>query len=97
MAKRLQAARNICLYCIKLFLASLDGGLSIIQALSSDLRNTWCKSMDEVHPANPNECLCRPPTLTGGGSWPTPEVVTKRGDFTAITKLAKDAIALAQT
>ena len=50
-----------------------------------------------VNAANLNEYLAVPAVLACGGSWLTPKAAIETGDFAAITKLAKEAIALAQS
>ena len=95
-ATELQQAWNMGLRTVKLFPASLVGGPKMIKALSSVFRDVKFMPTGGVNPANLNEYLAVPAVLACGGSWLTPADAIAKGDFGAITKLAKDAIAIAQ-
>lgn len=95
-ATELQQAWNLGLKTVKLFPASLVGGPKILKALSSVFRDVSFMPTGGVSAANLNEYLAVPAVLACGGSWLTPKAAIEAGDFTAITKLAKDAIAIAQ-
>lgn len=95
-ATELQQAWNLDLRTVKLFPASLVGGPKMLKALSSVFRDVRFMPTGGVSPANLNEYLAVPAVLACGGSWLTPSDAIAKGDFTAITKLAKDAIAIAQ-
>ena len=95
-ATELQQAWNMGLRTVKLFPASLVGGSKMIKALSSVFRDVKFMPTGGVSPANLNEYLAVPAVLACGGSWLTPADAIAKGDFGAITKLAKDAIAIAQ-
>ncbi len=95
-ATELQQAWNMGLRTVKLFPASLVGGPKMIKALSSVFRDVKFMPTGGVNPANLNEYLAVPAVLACGGSWLTPVDAIAKGDFGAITKLAKDAIAIAQ-
>ena len=94
-ATELQQAWNMGLRTVKLFPASLVGGPKILKALSSVFRDVRFMPTGGVNPANLNEYLAMPAVLACGGSWLTPKAAIEAGDFAAITKLAKDAIAIA--
>lgn len=96
-ATELQAAWNMGLRTVKLFPASLVGGPKILKALSSVYRDVRFMPTGGVSAANLNEYLAVPAVLACGGSWLTPKAAIESGDFAAITKLAKDAIAIAQS
>lgn len=95
-ATELQQAWNLGLRTVKLFPASLVGGPKMLKALSSVFRDVRFMPTGGVSPANLNEYLAVPAVLACGGSWLTPADVIAKGDFAAITKLAKEAIAIAQ-
>lgn len=95
-ATELQQAWNMGLRTVKLFPASLVGGPKILKALSSVFRDVRFMPTGGVSAANLNEYLAVPAVLACGGSWLTPKTAIEAGDFGAITKLAKDAIAIAQ-
>lgn len=96
-ATELQQAWNMGLRTVKLFPASLVGGPKMIKALSSVFRDVRFMPTGGVNPANLNEYLAVPAVLACGGSWLTPASAIEAGDFAAITKLAKDAISIAQS
>ena len=96
-ATELQQAWNMGLRTVKLFPASLVGGPKILKALSSVFRDVRFMPTGGVSPANLSEYLAVPAVLACGGSWLTPKDAIEAGDFAAITKLAKDAISIAQS
>lgn len=96
-ATELQQAWNLGLRTVKLFPASLVGGPKMLKALSSVFRDVRFMPTGGVSPANLNEYLAVPAVLACGGSWLTPKAAIEAGDFEAITTLAKDAIAIAQS
>ena len=96
-ATELQQAWNMGLRTVKLFPASLVGGPKILKALSSVFRDVRFMPTGGVSPANLNDYLAVPAVLACGGSWLTPKDAIEAGDFGAITKLAKDAIAIAHS
>jgi len=95
-ATELQRAWNMGLHTVKLFPASLVGGPKILKALSSVFRDVRFMPTGGVNPENLHEYLAVPAVLACGGSWLTPKAAIEAGDFSAITKLAKDAIAIAK-
>jgi len=68
----------------------------ILKALSSVFRDVRFMPTGGVNPENLHEYLAVPAVLACGGSWLTPKAAIEAGDFSAITKLAKDAIAIAK-
>jgi len=96
-ATELQQAWNMSLRIVKLFPASLVGGPKMAKALSSVFRDVRFMPTGGVNPANLNDYLAVPAVLACGGSWLTPKDAIEAGNFGAITKLAKDAIAIAQS
>ena len=96
-ATELQQAWNMGLRKVKLFPASLVGGPKILKALSSVFRDVRFMPTGGVSPANLHEYLAVPAVLACGGSWLTPKDAIEAGDFAAITKLAKDAISIANS
>ena len=94
-ATELQQAWNLGLRTVKLFPASLVGGPKMLKALSSVFRDVRFMPTGGVSPTNLPEYLAVPAVLACGGSWLTPADAIASGDFATITKLAKDAIAIA--
>lgn len=95
-ATELQSAWNMGLRTVKLFPASLVGGPKMLKALSSVFRDVEFMPTGGVSPANLKDYLDISAVLACGGSWLTPKDAIAKGDFDAITQLAKDAIAIAQ-
>ena len=95
-ATELQQAWNLGLRTVKLFPASLVGGPKMAKALSSVFRDVRFMPTGGVNTDNLKDYLAVPAVLACGGSWLTPKDAIERGDFGAITKLAQEAIAIAQ-
>jgi len=96
-ATELQQAWNMGLRTVKLFPASIVGGPKMLKALSSVFRDVRFMPTGGVNPVNLCEYLALPAVLACGGSWLTPQDAIETGNFSAITKLAKDAIAIAHS
>ena len=95
-ASELQHAWNMGLRTVKFFPASLAGGPKMLKALSSVFRDVRFMPTGGVSAANLNEYLDVPAVLACGGSWLTPKDAIAAGDFAAVTKLAKEALAIAK-
>jgi len=96
-ATEMQRAWNMGLRTVKLFPASIVGGTKILKALSSVFRDVRIMPTGGVNPDNLREYLAVPAVLACGGSWLTPKDAIAKGDYASITKLAKDAIAIARS
>ena len=94
-ASELQHAWNMGLRTVKFFPASLAGGPKMLKALSSVFRDVRFMPTGGVSATNLNEYLDVPAVLACGGSWLTPKDAIAAGDFAAVTKLAKGALAIA--
>jgi len=91
------SAYNMGLRTVKLFPASVVGGPKMLKALGSVYRDMRFMPTGGVNPQNLSDYLAVPSVLACGGSWLTPKAAIEAGDFAAITKLAKDAIAIANS
>ena len=96
-ATELQSAWNMGLRTVKLFPASLVGGPPMLKALSSVFKDVTFMPTGGVSPANLNDYLAIPAVLACGGSWLTPVDAIAKGDYSAITKLAQNAIKIANS
>jgi len=96
-ATELQQAWNFGLRTVKFFPASLAGGPKMLKALSSVFRDVQFMPTGGVNPQTLKDYLAVPAVLACGGSWLTPKDAIAAGDYAAITQLAKDAIAIAQS
>lgn len=92
----LQRAWNLGLRAVKFFPAGLAGGPKMLKAFSSVFRNMRFMPTGGVSAENLGEFLKIPSVLACGGSWLTPQSAIKDGDFAAITKLAREAAAVAR-
>jgi 2-dehydro-3-deoxyphosphogluconate aldolase/(4S)-4-hydroxy-2-oxoglutarate aldolase len=88
-------ARNMGLKLVKLFPASVVGGPKMLKALSAVYRDMRFMPTGGVNPQTLADYLAVPAVIACGGSWLTPKDAIEAGDFAAITKLAQDAIKLA--
>jgi len=96
-ATELQQAWNLGLRTVKFFPAGLAGGPKMLKTLSSVYRDVRFMPTGGVNAANLKDYLAVPAVLACGGSWLTPKDAIANGDFGTITKLAKEAIAIAQS
>ncbi len=95
-ATEVQRAHNMGLKAVKFFPASLAGGIPMLKALASVFGDMRFMPTGGVSAANLTEFLAVPSVLACGGSWITPADAIAAGDFKAVTKLAREAAAIAQ-
>ena len=91
-----QHAFNLGLDTVKFFPASIAGGIPALKALASVFRTMKFMPTGGVSPGNLADFLAVPAVLACGGSWLTPADKIAVGDYDAITKLAAEAVAIAQ-
>nr|WP_298930184.1 bifunctional 4-hydroxy-2-oxoglutarate aldolase/2-dehydro-3-deoxy-phosphogluconate aldolase [uncultured Erythrobacter sp.] len=96
-AGEVQRAYALGLREVKFFPASLAGGVPMLKALSSVFRDMRFMPTGGVSAANLTDFLQLPCVLACGGSWLTPKEAVAIGDYSQITKLASDAVAIAQS
>lgn len=94
-ATELQAAWNMGLRAVKFFPASIAGGPPALKAHGSVFGGMRFMPTGGVSPGNLSEYLALPQVLACGGSWLTPADAIERGDFDALTRLAREALAIA--
>ena len=92
----LQHAFNLGLDVVKFFPASIAGGVPALKALSSVFRTMRFMPTGGVSASNLAEFLAVPAVLACGGSWLTPKDAVAKGDFEAVTALAREAVAIAK-
>lgn len=90
-----QLAWNLGLKTVKFFPAGLVGGPPMLKALSSVFRGMKFMPTGGVSAANLRDYLAVPAVVACGGSWLTPATEIEAGNFSAITDLAREAIAIA--
>ena len=94
-ATEAQQAWNMGLRTLKFFPASLAGGPAMLKALSSVFRDVNFMPTGGVSVANLPDYLAVPSVLACGGSWLTPAKEIAAGNYDAITRLAAEAVAIA--
>lgn len=94
-ATELQKAWNLGLDTVKFFPAGLAGGTAMLKALAAVFRGVRFMPTGGVSAANLAEYLAVPAVVACGGSWLTPAEEIEAGNFTAITRLAQEALAIA--
>lgn len=94
-ASELQRAWNLGLDVVKFFPAGQAGGVAMLKALGSVFRKMQFMPTGGISAANLDDYLALPTVLACGGSWLTPASDIKAGNFEAVTRLAKEALAIA--
>ena len=94
-AGEVQRAYALGLRTVKFFPASLAGGVPMLKALGSVFREMKFMPTGGVSAANLGEFLALPHVIACGGSWLTPADAIAKGDYAAITKLAREAVVVA--
>ncbi|WP_246218624.1 bifunctional 4-hydroxy-2-oxoglutarate aldolase/2-dehydro-3-deoxy-phosphogluconate aldolase [Parasphingorhabdus halotolerans] len=93
-AGEVQRAYALGLRTVKFFPASLAGGVPMLKALSSVFREMRFMPTGGVSAANLADFLAVPSVIACGGSWLTPADEIAAGNYDAITKLAREAVAI---
>ncbi len=96
-ASEAQRAWNLDLRSVKVFPAGIAGGPALLKALSSVFREMKFMPTGGVSATNLAEYLTIPSVFACGGSWLTPADAVAVGDFEKISKLAKEAVQVANT
>jgi 2-dehydro-3-deoxyphosphogluconate aldolase / (4S)-4-hydroxy-2-oxoglutarate aldolase len=89
-------ARDQGFTLMKLFPAQQAGGIGMLKALGAPIPDVSFCPTGGVSPDNLRDFLALPNVAMAGGSWLTPADVLRDGDWARITKLAREATALAQ-
>ncbi|MDI9330870.1 MAG: bifunctional 4-hydroxy-2-oxoglutarate aldolase/2-dehydro-3-deoxy-phosphogluconate aldolase [Alphaproteobacteria bacterium] len=82
---------------VKLFPAAQAGGLSMVKAMAGPLADIMLCPTGGVSAANLAEFLSQPNVAMVGGSWLAPLSLLEAADWLAITRLACEACAVAQS
>lgn len=80
---------------MKLFPAQQAGGIGMLKALGAPIPDVMFCPTGGVSPENLRDFLQLPNVAMAGGSWLTPAAALKAGDWKQITRLAREATALA--
>lgn len=95
-AGEVQRAYALGLRDVKFFPASLAGGVPMLKALGSVFREMRFMPTGGVSAGNLAEFLALDHVIACGGSWLTPKDAVAAGNFGEVTKLAKEALEIAQ-
>lgn len=90
-----QLAWTLGLKTVKFFPAELSGGVPMLKALSSVVRDMKFMPTGGVKASNLQDFLALPSVVACGGSWLTPKSEIEAENYDAITALAQEALALA--
>jgi len=93
-ATEVQAALELGLTTVKFFPAGTSGGTPAIAALAAPFGGVSFVPTGGVGPKNLHEYLAIPAVAAVGGSWMVPRERVKAGDFSGITELTAQAVAL---
>ncbi|CAN7490625.1 bifunctional 4-hydroxy-2-oxoglutarate aldolase/2-dehydro-3-deoxy-phosphogluconate aldolase [Phenylobacterium sp. LjRoot219] len=80
----------------KLFPANIAGGVEALKAFASPFAQAKFCPTGGVNAKNAADYLALPNVVCVGGSWVAPADAVRAGDWERITRLARDAAALAQ-
>lgn len=94
-ATELQRAWNLGLRTVKFFPAGAAGGTATIKALAAAFRDMKFMPTGGVSADNLADYLALPPVVACGGSWLTPADAVRAGDYGRITRLAAEALEIA--
>jgi len=89
-------ARDHGFTLMKLFPAQQAGGIAMLKALGAPLPDVAFCPTGGVGPDNLREVLALPNVAMAGGSWLTPADALQAGDWARITRLAREASAIAR-
>jgi 2-dehydro-3-deoxyphosphogluconate aldolase/(4S)-4-hydroxy-2-oxoglutarate aldolase len=79
---------------LKFFPAAQAGGVAMLKAFAGPFHDVRFCPTGGVSAANAREYLALPNVVCVGGSWLCPADAVKAGDWTRITQLAREAVAL---
>jgi 2-dehydro-3-deoxyphosphogluconate aldolase/(4S)-4-hydroxy-2-oxoglutarate aldolase len=96
-ATEVQHALNLGLKTVKFFPAGLAGGTSMLKALASVYREIRFMPTGGISASNLEDYLRLSSVIACGGSWLTPAAAISSGDFAEITRLAREAVAIAKS
>lgn len=96
-ASELQRAWNLGLDAVKFFPAGQAGGTSMLKALGAVFSQVRFMPTGGISANNLADYLALPSVLACGGSWLTPSDAVVAGNFDVITRLAREAISIANS
>ena len=91
----IQHAFNLGLEVVKFFPASIAGGVPALKAVAGVFRTLRFMPTGGISAENLADYLAVPSVLACGGSWLTPAAAIAKGDYAAVTSLARQALDIA--
>jgi 2-dehydro-3-deoxyphosphogluconate aldolase/(4S)-4-hydroxy-2-oxoglutarate aldolase len=88
------AALDLRLDVLKLFPAEACGGVATLKALAGPFPGVRFVPTGGISAANAASYLTLPSVAAVGGSWMVAPQLVRSGDFEAVTRLAREAVAL---
>ena len=88
------ALANLGFTVLKFFPAEAAGGTAFLKAVAAPLPKVRFCPTGGIDQRNIKSYLALPNVVSVGGSWVAPKEAIARGDFTRITALAREAVAL---
>jgi 2-dehydro-3-deoxyphosphogluconate aldolase / (4S)-4-hydroxy-2-oxoglutarate aldolase len=93
---QIEAALEYDLEVVKFFPAEASGGLAMLKAMSAPYSGVRFIPTGGISAANVSDYLAHPSILACGGSWMVKPALIKAGSFAEITKLCREAVAIAR-
>lgn len=90
-------ARELGFSFVKLFPASVVGGVAMLKALASPFADVLFCPTGGITPDTAPQYLALPNVAVVGGSWLTPADAIKKGDWAKITQLARESSGLSRS
>ena len=94
-ATEVDRAYNLGLRTVKFFPAGTSGGVAAIKSLGAPYGMMRFMPTGGVNAKNLGEYLANPKIVACGGSWMVSQSLFKDGDFSEVTRLAIEAVAVA--
>lgn len=91
---QIEAALEYGLEVVKFFPAEASGGLAMLKAMSAPYSGVRFIPTGGISAANVQDYLGHPSVLACGGSWMVKPELIKAGNFSEITKLCREAVAI---
>ena len=88
-------ARNLGVSVVKFFPASIAGGIPALKALGSVFGDMKFMPTGGVSAGNLADFLALKSVIACGGSWLTPAAAIEEGNYDEVTRLAREAVAIA--
>ena len=96
-ATEAQNGWNMGLRTMKFFPASLAGGIPMLKALGAVFKGAKFMPTGGISAGNLAEYIAQPSVIACGGSWLTPKAAIESGNYAEVTRLAAEAVNIANS